>query len=354
MTYCNNKSCTNSDSPTRGTIIANRQMPGPTIQVCQNDILVVDVTNTIPGHSLSVHWRGQPNYEAPYMDGVAMITQCPINSFTTFQYKFRASSAGTHLYHAHSDTDRSDGLFGALIVRQADKLEPHRKLYDIDDKSHVILISEWSDDMSTTLTPTDDTPKGILINGQGQSKTSSSLAVFNVKPRKRYRFRVAYSGGARGCPIHFSLDNHLIKVIAFDGNPTNPYEASSVVISKGERFDFVLKTNQEPSTYFFKVKSDCKENGLEGKAILNYEGGRRTTNNRQVENKKEINKGRVLDSALCETKLGKVCLSDIKALVKMPEQLRELDVDRKIYLGFNSVKTGSEIIQKGNSFTTIY
>lgn len=61
-----------------------------------------------------------------------------------------------------------------------------------------------------------------------------------------------------------------------------------------------------------------------------------------------------MDSALCETKLGKVCLSDIKALVKMPEQLRELDVDRKIYLGFNSVKTGSEIIQKGNSFTTIY
>lgn len=42
------------------------------------------------------------------------------------------------------DADRSNGLFGALIVRKSERIDPNRKLYDIDSKQHVILISEWS------------------------------------------------------------------------------------------------------------------------------------------------------------------------------------------------------------------
>ncbi len=44
---------------------------------------------------------------------------CPLtpsaqgNSFT---YRFRASPAGTHAYHAHHGLERPDGAFGALIV----------------------------------------------------------------------------------------------------------------------------------------------------------------------------------------------------------------------------------------------
>lgn len=42
------------------------------------------------------------------------------------------------------DADRSNGLFGALIVRKSERTDLNRKLYDIDSKEHVILISEWS------------------------------------------------------------------------------------------------------------------------------------------------------------------------------------------------------------------
>lgn len=73
-------------------------------QVCENDILVVDVTNKIPGQGVAVHWRGQPQKETPYMDGVSMVTQCPIPAHTTFQYKFRASQVGTHLWQVHTGT----------------------------------------------------------------------------------------------------------------------------------------------------------------------------------------------------------------------------------------------------------
>jgi hypothetical protein len=35
------------------------------------------------------------------MDGVPMITQCPIQSETSFRYKFHATNPGTHFYHSH-------------------------------------------------------------------------------------------------------------------------------------------------------------------------------------------------------------------------------------------------------------
>lgn len=72
------------------------------LQVCENDILVVDVINRLPGKAVAMHWRGQTQMEMPYMDGVPLVTQCPIPSYTTFQYKFRASISGTHLWHAHA------------------------------------------------------------------------------------------------------------------------------------------------------------------------------------------------------------------------------------------------------------
>lgn len=74
--------------------------------MCERDILVVDVVNKVPGAAVTVHWRGQSQRETPFMDGAPMITQCPINSFTTFQYKLRASNPGTHLWQVQ--TGRSE------------------------------------------------------------------------------------------------------------------------------------------------------------------------------------------------------------------------------------------------------
>ena len=65
----------------------NRMIPGPAIQVCQNDKIVVNVYNGLRmSESISIHWHGILQKGSPYMDGVSMITQCPINAHTTFQY----------------------------------------------------------------------------------------------------------------------------------------------------------------------------------------------------------------------------------------------------------------------------
>lgn len=65
--------------------------------------MVVNVENRIPNQNVAIHWRGQSQVASPLMDGVPMITQCPIPSFTTFQYKFRASNVGTHTWHLYND-----------------------------------------------------------------------------------------------------------------------------------------------------------------------------------------------------------------------------------------------------------
>ncbi|XP_044271354.1 laccase-2-like [Tribolium madens] len=307
------KDCSFNDTSSE-VITVNGQSPGPAIQICQNDILVVDVVNKMPGHSVTVHWRGQPNTEAPFMDGVPLVTQCPILSYTTFQYKFRVSAPGTHLYQAFSDNELHRGLFGALIVRQPEKTDLQRKYYDVDSRNHVVLISERD--------------KKVLVNGRGPSE----VAKFTVKRNKRYRFRVAFTGGNSGCPVTLSVDNHPIKIIALDGNPVFPTEVTSVVLGKGERVDFVLKTHQKIKRHYVRVKS-CVGEGL---ALLNYEGGETTQTSKEQE-------GRSLDTALCQSQIGKICLSDLNFLEKMPESLKSNP--KVVYLSL-----GSKIVNVNGNF----
>ena len=50
----------------------------------------------------SVHSFWNHKVDTPYMDGVPLVTQCPISPASTFRYKFNASNAGTHYYHSHT------------------------------------------------------------------------------------------------------------------------------------------------------------------------------------------------------------------------------------------------------------
>ncbi|XP_046598049.1 laccase-2 isoform X1 [Neodiprion lecontei] len=277
-TACLGKHCVSVDGQRRGVLVANRQMPGPSIQVCENDILVVDVVNRLPGRAVAVHWRGQSQIETPCMDGAPLVTQCPIPSYTVFQYKFRAAAAGTHLWHAHAGGDVADGLSGSLIVRQADAREPHRTLYDVDDPKHVILISEWKHFFSTDATsnPLRSKTAALLVNGRGRQSTGPRvpLSTFTLIPGRRHRFRVAHAGGAGSCPVNLALEGHSILVIALDGHPVSPLKVKSVTLVKGERLDFVLNASGSIRSYGLTVRTmeGCLSPAVVGGAILRYKG----------------------------------------------------------------------------------
>ncbi|MFL6677470.1 MAG: multicopper oxidase family protein [Burkholderiaceae bacterium] len=97
----------------------NGQSPGPTIEVVEGDRVRIFVTNRLPEHT-SIHWHGQPVPNG--MDGVAGLTQPPIQPGKTFVYEFTARRAGTFMYHPHADemTQMAMGMMGSWITHPKD------------------------------------------------------------------------------------------------------------------------------------------------------------------------------------------------------------------------------------------
>lgn len=332
--------CITADGRERGVLSANRQLPAPAFHVCQNDILVVDVVHRAPAHALSIHWRGQPQRETPFMDGAPMLTQCPQPAYTTFQYKFRASAVGTHMYHAHSAADAADGLAGAFIVRQSPRLDPLRSLYDVDDTEHTIFIAEWGHSMGPLAGVTSKIPnaESLLINGKGNTQESldTPLSKFFVEYGKRYRFRLAYGGGFKSCAVNFFVDQHPLILVALDGHRIQTETISSITLGRGERADFILDARRTVGVYKIKVIADknCQEN-LEGEAELIYK-----SQEQKVLVKNEHSDADVVSrdfttviSDECVSD-GVLCLNQVRSADKLPAEL-VATIDETIYVPFN-------------------
>ncbi|XP_033308980.1 laccase-4-like isoform X2 [Bombus bifarius] len=355
-TACLSDHCVSADGQRRGILTANRQLPGPIIQVCENDILVVDVINRIPGKTAAMHWRGQTQIETPHMDGAPLVTQCPIPSYTTFQYKFRASSAGTHLWHAHAGADVTNGIFGALIVKQADIKDPHRALYDIDDSNHVVLVSQWQHSTEITFTDGHAKPAILLVNGRGRQPNGPNVPLtrFTVIPGRRHRFRVANAGGAGSCPITISVDAHPLLLIALDGQPVEPRQIASITLAKGERADFVLKANKRVASYWMNVytSKECAISPINGAAILEYKGSS-TKDPLPVAEAIEQSEVEEVGVAMTTNPAAKcenpesLCVTELHALRKIPAALGKPKTDVTIRLPINYKLQTNDIV--GNS-----
>ena len=95
-------------------IMVNGSIPGPVLRWREGEAVVVRVTNHLD-ETTSVHWHGLLVPGA--MDGVP-----GLNGFggiapgSTFTYRFTLRQHGTYWYHAHSDGQEQDGLYGAIVI----------------------------------------------------------------------------------------------------------------------------------------------------------------------------------------------------------------------------------------------
>lgn len=292
LSDCDRPHCVAGDGMWRGLVTANRMLPGPAIHVCEGDTVEVKVYNKLEGgEGTSLHWHGIHQRGSPYMDGVSMVTQCPIPSHTHFTYRFNASTPGTQFWHSHTGLQRADGLFGAFIVRQSPARDVHHPMFDEDLPEHSLIVNDWMVEMVAARFAHkhhgkgDNKPRAMLINGKGSidpvtDKTTGKEAytppaIFTVLANRRYRFRVI-SNGIQNCPIKISIDSHVIKIIATDGTPIEPIDVDSFNIFAGERYDFVLETSKAVSSYWIRARglADCGEQFKHAKtnAILRYQG----------------------------------------------------------------------------------
>lgn len=286
ITDCFRPDCIAANGVKRPIIVVNRTLPGPSIEVCKGDEIIVDVHNNLMEESTSIHWHGHHQRGSPYMDGVPFITQCPIPPHHVFRYNYIAATPGTHFWHSHTGCQRTDGVVGNMIIRTPRSEDPHSRLYDEDLNEHVINIMDWAHELGVTMflahyhSDGDNKPESILINGKGRylnlkNSPKTPLATFNVKQGVRYRFRLINAGN-QNCPIELSIDNHTIVAINSDGGNFKPVEGGALVTYAGERWDFILKANSDVKNYWMRFKGlmDCDQRFTSAHqvAILHYEG----------------------------------------------------------------------------------
>jgi FtsP/CotA-like multicopper oxidase with cupredoxin domain len=81
---------------------------------------------------------------ANHMDGAASFTQCPIPTGTTFVYTFEVAEdqSGTFWWHAHSQVQRGDGMYGGLIVHKPRSQGDDTEIYNYQDDV-LVMIGDW-------------------------------------------------------------------------------------------------------------------------------------------------------------------------------------------------------------------
>ena len=285
----------------RMAIGVNGQIPGPTIIIYEEQKVVIHVHNNLTTDGISIHWHGLHQVGTPWMDGVGQLTQCQIDASSSFSYVYQASPSGTFWYHSHSGTQRTDGLYGALIVKETpqrlkkikNKLLVNHSVKDFKDlpEKHTITLLDWQQqislDLLTQLTsglgfypdiPIGEVPPSDvssvykstlsyeysavgavpyfsgLINGKGRHKdvpyAKTRLSVFTVERGSSYRFRLI--GAQNHYAYRFSIDGHKLTVVGTDGFWIEPQtQVDYIIIHSGERYDFILEADATSGVYYW-------------------------------------------------------------------------------------------------------
>ena len=307
------------DGEFRPLITINGQMPGPTIIARENQMLHITVHNELPNvEGISIHWHGMHQRGTSEMDGVAFISQKPILTHQSLTYKFKAFPNGTHWYHAHSGAHRTDGLYGALIVKDnkckllmVDRPEEYTLLlmdwqkspsidlfYQIrsslgfyDENNNYVVFNDTKALDNTQVAPIPFwsgiiNSKGRHYNRSADKHNFAALSSFNVTRGMQYRFRLI---GAQALYAYkFSIENHLLTVIATDGHYINPIpDVHYVIVNTGERYDVIVNADQQEREYWI-VAETLEDQDLgdpnfynrignhKAEAILHYESASRT------------------------------------------------------------------------------
>jgi hypothetical protein len=67
---CLNERCVIGDGVSRGYLALSFSLPGPKIEVCRDDAVVIDLHNQAEGLATAIHWHGMRQFGTQFMDGV--------------------------------------------------------------------------------------------------------------------------------------------------------------------------------------------------------------------------------------------------------------------------------------------
>ncbi|KAI1790089.1 laccase LCC3-3 [Ganoderma leucocontextum] len=193
----------------------------------------------------------------------------------SFMYEFTClDQAGTFWHHSHLSTEYCDGLRGLMVVY--DLNDPHDAgLYDVDDESTAITLSDWYHTATKLGSAFSLGSDSVLINGLGRFTGGDpiNLAIISVTQGKRYRFRLVFISCDPS--FTFSIDGHSMTIIEVDAVNHEPLAVDSIQIFAGQNYSFVLTADQDIGNYWIRALPSGGTSDFDGginSAILRYDG----------------------------------------------------------------------------------
>ncbi len=270
-------------------VTVNGTIPAPTLYFQEGEEVEIRVKNSL-SEPTSLHWHGF--LLPPEMDGVPGLNGFHgISPGETFTYHFKIRQSGTYWYHAHSNFQEQQGLYGAIVIKP-------RKAPISEENDAVILLSDFSEEnpdkilnhlksdssyynynrrtvftffdnvkkdgflhtfkdrvmwRKMRMDPTDlaDVSKyHFLINGQTAEKSWSKI----FTPNKPLRLR--FVNAAAMTFFDVSIPGLKMKVVAADGQNVKPFTVDEFRIGNAETYDVIVTPQKNQSYAIFAEALD--------------------------------------------------------------------------------------------------
>lgn len=264
----------------RKAIAVNNQIPAPTLHFKQGDHVTINVYNHLDCGT-TIHWHG---ILIPWqMDGVDHVTQRAIPPWGVFHYKFTLMQSGTYWYHAHSEAQEQDGLYGAFVI------DPPQSPSYRYTKDYVVVLSDWSNcggekvlanlkkdgDYYSTKFPLQPSLMKFWCDYRKASCEERKNIIDDYKMMQQMRMSiydisdVAYdayllNGKTKYCPwtvpvnvgdvvrLHFigaagstiyriKIPGVTMQMVHVQGNDVKPYTVNDFTIAPGETYDVLVR-----------------------------------------------------------------------------------------------------------------
>lgn len=220
----------------------------------------------------AVHWHGlhPPNNQ----DGVPGLTQPVIAPNATFQYNFPTLPSGTHWMHSHEGLQEAFLLSAPLIVHdsseRADEQEIILFLGDFSFTSPAEILAKLRKPSQATAMRGNAAGRGgamamakpdandvnydaYLIN----DRTLADPEVVRVEKGGRVRLRII--NGSSGTNFFVDLGDLQGELIATDGMPVNPLQASRFPLAIAQRIDLRLRLPREGAFPILALRENARQ-----------------------------------------------------------------------------------------------
>lgn len=220
----------------------NDQICGPVIRARKGEDVAVRFKNRLE-QPTTVHWHGIRIDNR--MDGVANLTQPPVEPGESYDYRFVAPDAGTYWYHPHNRTweQMARGLSGPLIIEETEPVDV--------DGDHILHMTNWLlDDAGALHEESLGSPRDWSHAGRmGNILTINGKPRWSLAARAGSRQRLRFINASNARVLGVQIAGHRLHAVAYDGQPlAQPMDLGfePATLAPAQRVDVIVDLTEIP------------------------------------------------------------------------------------------------------------